>query len=530
MPAPRILNERTGCSTSSLSQISASASTSSRTSGVRIAVPSSTSRARRISSIAITARPPCPTSSASARRSTCSAAARSSTARPSDLKTVSSSSERRPSADADQELADLGADVLGADRALALREQEVARLVDGRLAPVDEQRRVAHRLRCRARASSGCSSRRALTCTPSFSHSRCTIGSAAEVAVTTTSASRTASSAVATSSTSSSSAAARPGVRLQTTTRSKSRTARIASRCALPWMPAPRIASVRASLAREQPRRDAGDGRGADGGDAARVQERARLAGLAVEERDEALMQIEAARRVRRARSRPSSAPRAASRRRGAPASAPSGSARPAGGRRSAAGCAPRRARATRAPRPSPRCTRPSAAAAARRARRGSARSCEEPPIRSCVLGVESAGRAPRAPGRAARRGSARRRRPRRAVREHPRERERRHVDAARLRLGSRSGRARRRRASSTRRSYGPGRCVMREPSGNASPRRYLPVSQPPGSGPNGTYAMSFARAERQHVLLVAALEQRERVLEQRRVAVPSASATPAAS
>ena len=46
LPAPRILNELTGCSVSSLSQISASASTSSRTSGVRTAMPSITSRAR----------------------------------------------------------------------------------------------------------------------------------------------------------------------------------------------------------------------------------------------------------------------------------------------------------------------------------------------------------------------------------------------------------------------------------------------------------------------------------------------------
>ena len=38
-----------------------------------------------------------------------------------------------------------------------------------------------------------------------------------------------------------------PGVRLKTTTRSKSRTARIASRCERAWIPAPRIASVRAS-------------------------------------------------------------------------------------------------------------------------------------------------------------------------------------------------------------------------------------------------------------------------------------------
>ena len=71
-------------------------------------------------------------------------------------------------------------------------------------------------------------------------------------------------------------------------------------------------------------------------------------------------------------------------------------------------------------------------------------------------------------------------------MREHPRERERRHVDAARLGLGAEAV-ERVEDASSTSRSYGPGRIVIREPSGNASPRRYLPVSQPPCSGPNGT-------------------------------------------
>src|SRR6185437_2166727 len=40
--------------------------------------------------------------------------------------------------------------------------------------------------------------------------------------------------------------------------------------------------------------------------------------------------------------------------------------------------------------------------------------------------------------------------------------------------------------------SYGSGRCVIREPAGNAWPRRYLPVSQPPASGPNAAYAMSW--------------------------------------
>ncbi len=33
--------------------------------------------------------------------------------------------------------------------------------------------------------------------------------------------------------------------------------------------------------------------------------------------------------------------------------------------------------------------------------------------------------------------------------------------------------------------AYGSGRWVIREPAGNGSPRRYLPVSQPPASGLN---------------------------------------------
>ena len=33
--------------------------------------------------------------------------------------------------------------------------------------------------------------------------------------------------------------------------------------------------------------------------------------------------------------------------------------------------------------------------------------------------------------------------------------------------------------------AYGPGRSVIREPSGCASPGRYFPVSQPPASGLN---------------------------------------------
>ena len=160
-----------------------------------------------------------------------------------------------------------------------------------------------------------------------------------------------------------------------------------------------------------------------------------------------------------------------------------------AAARRSAAGCTARRARATRARRPSRRCTRPSAAAAGRRARRARVRSCEEAP-RSCRVPLrrerQLLGRQHRLELLRARIG------PQTApadagTGEHPREGERGEVDASRFGLARRAARARRRPRPRRTRSYGPGRCVMREPAGNASPRRYLPVSQPPASGPNGT-------------------------------------------
>jgi hypothetical protein len=55
LTAPRILNEPIGCRFSSLSQISAGASTGRRTSGVRIAAPAIVSRARSISANGIRA-------------------------------------------------------------------------------------------------------------------------------------------------------------------------------------------------------------------------------------------------------------------------------------------------------------------------------------------------------------------------------------------------------------------------------------------------------------------------------------------
>ena len=95
--APRILNEPIGCRHSSLSQISHGASTSSRTSGVaetvvggRLAGPLDRRRAGSEVDLGADrlARVPASTQS--------TAAARSSTASPSDLNTVSSSSGRRP--------------------------------------------------------------------------------------------------------------------------------------------------------------------------------------------------------------------------------------------------------------------------------------------------------------------------------------------------------------------------------------------------------------------------------------------------
>ena len=83
-----------------------------------------------------------PTPCSRALRTISSAAARSSTARPSDLKTVSSSRVRAARMGADQHLAELGTDVLLAEPG----EQQVARLVQGRLAPVDEEAGRGHRL------------------------------------------------------------------------------------------------------------------------------------------------------------------------------------------------------------------------------------------------------------------------------------------------------------------------------------------------------------------------------------------------
>ena len=135
------------------------------------------------------------------------------------------------------------------------------------------------------------------------------------------------------------------------------------------------------------------------------------------------------------------------------------------------------------------------------------------------------AGRAPRA--RVELLGAVRARRPRRDVRmrEHPRERERRHVDATRAPPRREAIEAvedaRRRRGARTAR----GASSSASPPG--TPRRggtCRSASRPAAGRTARTRCRS--RAEREHVLLVAALEQRERVLEQRRCPCASASSS----
>ena len=95
LDAPRSLKQPIGWRHSSFSQISQGASTSSRTSGVSTTTSAVSARARSIASSGIRTAPRrrAPLAGASDAQA---AAARSSTARPSDLNTVSSSSSRRP--------------------------------------------------------------------------------------------------------------------------------------------------------------------------------------------------------------------------------------------------------------------------------------------------------------------------------------------------------------------------------------------------------------------------------------------------
>ncbi len=147
-PAPRILNEPIGCRFSSLSQISAGASSTwSRTSGVRIAVPASRSRAASMSASGI-------------RKSNLDAHASLSRAPENEFRrreVLDRDAERledgqlvlvlaawvRP----EQHLAELGLDVVRAEGAFRRGDEVVAGLVQGGLAPIDERASVRHRLR-----------------------------------------------------------------------------------------------------------------------------------------------------------------------------------------------------------------------------------------------------------------------------------------------------------------------------------------------------------------------------------------------
>ena len=241
--------------------------------------PAIVSRARRISSSGIRARPrrrrPRPRRAASTR----SAAARSSTASPSDLKTVSSVSERRPSRRADQQLAELAADVRRG-RPRPPRARTGSRPTRSR---VDSRRSTKSAAAAIVALSSsrvvGMLDPTALTCVPSASHSRRTdrlarrgrgdddVGAAngllggrrlLDVPPSVR--------------------AACPASGSRRARRSNGSTARIASRCDRACVPAPRIASVRESGRASSPRRDAGDRGGADRGDRAGVDERPQLA------------------------------------------------------------------------------------------------------------------------------------------------------------------------------------------------------------------------------------------------------------
>ena len=143
LTAPRILNEPIGCRFSSLSQISAGPSTgeaqerrADRGAGDRLAA-----RARSPRTGSRT-RPRRRRPARGPSRTISSAAARSSTARPERLEDGQLGCVRAARVGADQHLAELGADVLLAEAG----QQQVARLVHRRLAPVDEEAGRRHRL------------------------------------------------------------------------------------------------------------------------------------------------------------------------------------------------------------------------------------------------------------------------------------------------------------------------------------------------------------------------------------------------
>ena len=479
LTAPRILNEPIGCRFSSLSQISAGASTCRRTSGVRIAAPRIVSRARSISASGIRSRPRCRGRVSRALATTSSAAARSSTAIPSDLKTRQLVRRRAARVGADQHLAELREDVLRADRALRGGEQVVAGLVQRRLAPVDEEARRGHGLACRARASSRMLEPTAFTCAPSASHSRrsdrlaarsctcrrrrrrraaplrrCRRRSRRHVRISASRRGRRASPR----------RASAPARRRRGWRRRRA-SGRASARVATAETAAVRISVIGEAfrIARSCPSRRRGAAPRPDA-------DRARASGLSGVIDD--LLQ-----RTRRA-----------ARRRAAPASVRSGCRRPGGRLTARSGwCSSPRASAREDPVHRLDALGHRQQLARRPPRTGSTtltgRSCRSRRARV----ARGAARAPRAPARGAPAGAGRRRRPSPAgARAARRSRARRASSRAR---GARrlEGLERVEDASSLRGGgTGSGRIVIRDPCGSGSPRRYLPVSHPPASGLNG--------------------------------------------
>ena len=180
-----------------------------RTSGVRTAAPTIRSRARSISASAIKTRRSCRCRSRRRGRTRYSATARSSTARPSDSKTVISSSEVRPGASPASTSPSSALMCPSGDRAFCDGQEVVARLVLARLAAVDEECRARHRravelARVRETGSDRVHVRAGLE---PLAERR--TGSADDVTVQTTSASRSASSTESTATASGHSEASR---------------------------------------------------------------------------------------------------------------------------------------------------------------------------------------------------------------------------------------------------------------------------------------------------------------------------------
>ena len=215
---------------------------------------------------------------------------------------------------ADEDLAELGLDVIRADRALLGGEEVVPGLVERRLPAVDEQRARRHRRRvelaCRldARPDRVHVRARLQPLVPEHRLARVRrrdddVGAAHRL-LDAVGAPRRRSRRPA--------PRAFSRVRLAIRMRSHGRTARIASMCERRLDAGADDRQLARVVAGEQPRRDGRDGRGADRRDRRRVHQRPHLPGLAGEQRHRALVRVEPARRVVREDGRPSSASTAA--------------------------------------------------------------------------------------------------------------------------------------------------------------------------------------------------------------------------